>query len=501
MVSAIVMIAGLLPGSAFSTEEPSERLHLVATRVSGSNGSLQAQVQSQAVMRKIQEAFTAAGYPVRTANASDATTPPAYLVKSRFHPPPDGFFTIELRNPEARTPLWAIGLPIGRADTIAENVDHALMQLMGFLGSERVSVTLASGFPATETVIAPLPSPAVAVNEPPQPPPTVKEMAQPASTTMDSPPPPMRKGPRERAQTRETGEPKRADGFFSYKPPVPADSVRDFLEPSTSSRPSPTARSDRDEDDSFPYTVQVGGYINRSSAISHVKQLRKRGYEPFIQMHVDGNGRPWNFVMVGRHTQRNDAQRAVLTFRQKEGGSAFATHLDPRAQTAINAPEPDSQPAAMQTARLDVPEKEQEAPATYPDVSHLMHPLDHPTAPTDTISSGDDALETPPDYTLQAGGYRNTAIAETHAARLRAKGLAAYLNGEKNSQGTLWTFLYIGRFQGLSRAKAFQETLQQQEGIKTFITKPPIDQEAFSQLPENSGTLQPRPVIAPHPAE
>lgn len=82
-------------------------------------------------------------------------------------------------------------------------------------------------------------------------------------------------------------------------------------------------------DPDYPFAIQVGGFLQESSADVMAATLTRKGYQVFVQKSMDAEGRVWQWVWVGRYRTREEAQGALSDFYQKENISAFVTSTSP----------------------------------------------------------------------------------------------------------------------------------------------------------------------------
>lgn len=69
------------------------------------------------------------------------------------------------------------------------------------------------------------------------------------------------------------------------------------------------------------FSLQVGAFRRAENSARAVEQLLRRGYDAYVV--EEGRGRPMRVVRVGRYADREEARRAALDFRQREGQEAI----------------------------------------------------------------------------------------------------------------------------------------------------------------------------------
>lgn len=108
-------------------------------------------------------------------------------------------------------------------------------------------------------------------------------------------------------------------------PTEPVDSGEPAKSPETAAAPS-TPESKAPEKGA--YTIQIAAYFSREPAEALAKDLKEKGYNPYIATAPHTGGRTWHYVRMGRF-ERGDlagARAAAAEFAKKEKMKVFVTN-------------------------------------------------------------------------------------------------------------------------------------------------------------------------------
>ncbi|MBF0189498.1 MAG: SPOR domain-containing protein, partial [Magnetococcales bacterium] len=483
----------------------------------------------------------------------------AHVVDVRYKPPPGGFYTLEVRVPPGIAPTWILGLPVQSDDDLIEAIDFSLARFFDYLHDAPLEVAFASAGPTTVVRSPEVPgmmalseqderTAATLETKPTAPPLTeaqwnagMKEVTpgravlaatrDPDATTVISEPlsHPGTNSPSIDAVTTKTVEQRAIPGTTPRSTPsearkpshpkaqkervntVDIPAIVSSSTPTAATEPLETTIADRKvdgKDDTFHHTAQAGGFINRSSADRMINKLQAKGFTPFIQMHRDPQGRLWHFVMVGRYATSDEARRMVRSLKSEAGVKGFVTTMDPR---RIQAPIPTPPPRERQlTASSVIQVTPKELPASSldtstdsePDRSETRTPApQEESAPQEKTVAAITAPPSPYSYTLQIGGFLEQNRALQQVERLKKQGYTAYSQASRNSKGDLWNFVFVGHFNGFSKARAAAKRFNTESGTRAFVTSVSTPSAAqVESLPINRLTWPSPPLTQPKQA-
>ncbi|MBF0433872.1 MAG: SPOR domain-containing protein [Magnetococcales bacterium] len=216
----------------------------------------------------------------------------------------------------------------------------------------------------------------------------------------------------------------------------------------------------------FRYAVQVGSFLNPVNAKELASGLRLTGYESTVQESRDAKDRVWHSVWVGRFWDMARARQVAREFRDKEGLAAFVTTIDAWSSRQL---------LAKEVAML----RESSAPGPAEAPSEVVMPAE--TAATTTaattaaippepvaVSTGGDKQAFK--YAVQVGSFAEEVRAQAIVEQLRAKGYTPLLMTQTDGHGRLWHAVWVGQFQGFSKARQLRDSYRSREGGPAFVT-------------------------------
>jgi len=122
---------------------------------------------------------------------------------------------------------------------------------------------------------------------------------------------------------------------FAAPDPDPVREAENRPEPAPAAVPAPRAAEPQERADLDPpagepavrsspggrFSLQVGAFRQAENSARAVEQLIRRGYDAYVV--EEGRGRTMRVVRIGRYADREEARRAALDFRQREGQEAI----------------------------------------------------------------------------------------------------------------------------------------------------------------------------------
>ncbi|MBF0414239.1 MAG: SPOR domain-containing protein [Magnetococcales bacterium] len=212
----------------------------------------------------------------------------------------------------------------------------------------------------------------------------------------------------------------------------------------------------------FRYAVQVGSFLNPVNAKELASGLRLTGYESTVQESRDAKDRVWHSVWVGRFWDMARARQVAREFRDKEGLAAFVTTIDAWSSRQL---------LAKEVATL----RESSAPGPAETHSDGVMPVE--TAATTTAAIPPEPVAVSPGgdkqafkYAVQVGSFAEEVRAQAIVEQLRAKGYAPLLMTQTDGHGRLWHVVWVGQFQGFSKARQLRDSYRSREGGPAFVT-------------------------------
>lgn len=195
----------------------------------------------------------------------------------------------------------------------------------------------------------------------------------------------------------------------------------------------------------FRYAVQVGSFLDSGKAREWAAALRSKGYGTTVQESRDAANQVWYSVWIGRYWDLGSARARAKTFRDSEGLAVFVTPIDAHTSMRgdIGSPPRDKVSASSQDVG-GVPEK-----IAVPEPRRLFR------------------------YAVQVGSFSEKDRAVALVDHLRSRGYAPMMRSQKDGQGRLWRMVWIGRFEGFSKARRLRDTYRSKENQEAFITPIP----------------------------
>ncbi|MEO5329526.1 MAG: SPOR domain-containing protein [Magnetococcus sp. THC-1_WYH] len=197
----------------------------------------------------------------------------------------------------------------------------------------------------------------------------------------------------------------------------------------------------------FRYAVQVGSFLVPAKGWDLAATLRKRGYEATVQESRDAADRVWHSVWIGRYWNLSQARGEAKAFRDKEGMAVFVTPVD----------------AYSSIRMLD------DAPLPEADgvVSEVAIPQSQAVVPASTVAPQSVR------YAVQVGSFSDEKWAQTLVDHLRVKGYEPQIVAQTDGKGRVWRMVWIGRFQGFSKARRLRDNYRSRESQPALVTTIP----------------------------
>jgi septal ring-binding cell division protein DamX len=76
------------------------------------------------------------------------------------------------------------------------------------------------------------------------------------------------------------------------------------------------------------YSIQVGAYVDMQNAKKMIKQLKEKNYDARLFIRSDTDGMVWYKVLIGKHTNRQEAQEFANAFSAKEEMASIVSKID-----------------------------------------------------------------------------------------------------------------------------------------------------------------------------
>lgn len=197
----------------------------------------------------------------------------------------------------------------------------------------------------------------------------------------------------------------------------------------------------------FRYAVQVGSFLVPAKGWDLAATLRRLGYDATVQESRDAADRVWHSVWIGRYWNLSQARGEAKAFRDKEGMAVFVTPVD----------------AYSSIRMLDNPP----LPTTDGVVSEVVIPQRGAVVPASTV------VPQSVRYAVQVGSFSDEKRAQALVDHLRVKGYEPQIVSQTDGKGRVWRMVWIGRFQGFSKARRFRDNYRSRESQPAFITTIP----------------------------
>ncbi len=197
--------------------------------------------------------------------------------------------------------------------------------------------------------------------------------------------------------------------------------------------------------DSLQYTIQVGAFLSKQSAVNLIKLLQAKGYALYLQKKQENQQDPWYLVWLGRYETANLARQALQLFRSKEFLPAFI----------------------IPVARAESSSHTQPLSATLPQTQTI-------TAPPRPESS---SVVSPKGYAVQVGELLNPDELEIKLVELSNKGYKLALCTAKDHRGEKRQWIWIER--------PYPTQAQAQAAAQSFIEREQEDAVVVEINPDN----------------
>jgi len=76
------------------------------------------------------------------------------------------------------------------------------------------------------------------------------------------------------------------------------------------------------------YSIQVGAYVDMQNAKKMIKQLKEKDYDARLFVRSDTDGMVWYKVLIGKYTNRQEAQEFANAFSAKEEMASIVSKID-----------------------------------------------------------------------------------------------------------------------------------------------------------------------------
>jgi len=224
-------------------------------------------------------------------------------------------------------------------------------------------------------------------------------------------------------------------------------------------RPVQTSAPERDqyhEDGKEFYTFQIAAKADRTAAQKFVDRLQRKGYPAYLRGSAPGASKPLYRIRIGRYETRIQAEQAGRAYADREAGE-YLVVLSPadRLQGAAGAE------AAVTVA----------------------------AAPKPVTVEGYF-------FTVQVCVCETVRAAESHAARVRAKGFDPYMSTYETMKGKILYRVRMGRFKERSRAVDLARAYELKGGRDFLVVR--SEQQSASRNGHDS-TSEPRAPALPQP--
>ncbi|MDH4232256.1 MAG: SPOR domain-containing protein [Nitrospirota bacterium] len=193
--------------------------------------------------------------------------------------------------------------------------------------------------------------------------------------------------------------------------------------------PAPQDQSDEVKTGGGTYSVQAGFFESEGSANELSEELKKKGYDAFVQKQMNADGKIFFRVLIGRFHDKTEAVEYAAMVLRKEGLKAIGVGT-------LEAPVPAT------------PELQQIAPPEEPPVSN----------------AGEKG-----NYSVQVGFFRNEKNAASLSEKLKEKGYDAFVQRYVNKNKKIFFRVMVGRFHDKTGAVEQAEIIQRREGMKSII--------------------------------
>jgi cell division septation protein DedD len=204
------------------------------------------------------------------------------------------------------------------------------------------------------------------------------------------------------------------------------------------------------ETSGFRYAVQVAGFDNERQSVELVAKLREKGYDPFVNR-TQSDGRSWRFVWIERFRGYKKALAAQQAYQERENSAAFVTPI-------------------KRTKQVD----------------HSPDKLIEPAPELQTIiSSTANAYR----YAVQVAEYTSQWQTDNLVSELKEKGYNPYVKLTTGVDGSLWRFVWIGRFWSGQEAQAVSDAYKINEKKPAFLTN--IQKNQQTTLLKKSDAVDP----------
>ena len=215
---------------------------------------------------------------------------------------------------------------------------------------------------------------------------------------------------------------KSADAIETQPPGIPQETARTagpFPGGDAAMEPPPMPNTN----EQGIYSIQVGFFENEKNANALSEKLKKKGYDAFIQRHVNENNKIFFRVFIGRYHDKTEAVEQAGIVLRNEGLKSIGVGV---LETPVPEPSAAYEPPAPNAVEQEM-------------------------------------------YSVQVGFFRKEKNANALSEKLKKKGYDAFVQRSVNKDKKVFYRVLTGRYHNRTEAVEQAEIVLRREGLKSLV--------------------------------